>query len=158
MSHGISSASAQSDAKHALHAAIETALADEKVDVCFGLRTVFTEFDWVEVNGTRSQIDPRNIGPKRQQDETISLDVTVGSWRAGGDEEAEILASDAAFGLLSKIQDHIRRNDITLGDTVLWCVPGDSESDGATTEDDSGQGRVIVIAATFVCQHRIRTI
>jgi hypothetical protein len=59
--------------------------------------------------------------------------------------------------LLEKIQDHIRTKDITLGSTVLWCLPGDSECAGATTEEESGWGRITEISADFICRHRIAT-
>lgn len=153
---GISPHTAQLAAKKQLLAAARTALADEKVDTYFGLRWPVVEPDWFTVHETVSDVEPKNVGARRQLDETITIHVSVGSWRSGSDEATEIAASDRAFELLAKVQDHIMRQDPHLGGTVLWCLPGASESAGATTDDEAGYGRVTEIAATFVCSHRIR--
>lgn len=156
---GISGNTAIHDARLALYAAVKTALENENgIDIQFGLDWPVAQDDWVAVTDAESEIDPKIIGPSRQQDERITLSLSVGSWRQGNDSATEILAADRAFAILKRIQDHIRRKDITLGGTVLWCIPGGSRTAGATTETESAYGRITEITATFVCSHRIKTI
>ena len=157
MATGISETTAQATARAALIEAAKVALESEAVDIGRGFRWPIVNQDWVFATETDSDIDPATIGPRRTQDEKITLHLSIGAWRPGGDQEAEDAAFDRAFDLLGRIQQHVRKNDITLGGTVLWCVPGSSTSAGATTSGDSGDGRLTEIAATFVCQHRIAT-
>lgn len=157
MATGISETTAQATARSALIEAAKVALKDEDVDIGRGFRWPIVSRDWVFATETDSDIDTADIGPRRSLDERITLTLSIGSWRPGGDQEAEDLAFGRAFDLLGRIQKYVRTKDITLGGTVLWCVPGSSASDGATTEDEAGQGRLTEIAATFVCTHRITT-
>lgn len=147
----------QALARAALVVAAKTALAGEDVDIGRGFRWPITSRDWVFATETDSNIDPANIGPRRSLDERITLTLSIGSWRPGGDQDAEDAAFTRAFDLLGRVHQHIRTQDPTLGGTVLWCVPGSSHSDGGTTEDEAGIGRLIEIVATFVCAHRITT-
>lgn len=156
MTVGMSDTTAQLDAKEALLAAARVALEGEDVDVSFGFRWPLRSDDWFSVVDTQSEVDPKVIGPRMTQDETLTLSVSVGSWRSGDDEETELATAQRAFGLLSKVQHHIRNQDPTLNGTVLWCLLGPSSSAGATTEDDAPQGRVTEVAAQFICKHRIR--
>lgn len=157
MAVGISETTAQATARAALIEAAKVALAGEPVDIGRGFRWPIVNNDWVFATETDSDIDPATIGPRRTLDEKITLTISIGAWRPGGDQEAEDTAFDRAFDLLGRIQQQVRKNDITLGDTVLWCIPGSSTSAGATTEGESGEGRLTEIVATFVCQHRIAT-
>lgn len=157
MAVGISEATAQEEARSALIEAVKVALDGEQVDIGRGFRWPIVNYDWVFATETDSDIDTATIGPRRTLDEKITLTLSVGSWRPGGDQEAEDTAFARAFDLLKRIQLHIRKNDITLGGTVLWCVPGSSTAAGATTENESGDGRLTEIIATFVCSHRIAT-
>lgn len=159
MATGISEFTAQVEARAALIAAAEVALASdsEGVDIGRGFRWPLVERDWLFATETESVIDPKDIGPRRQLTEQITLHLTIGSWRPGDDQDAEDAAFNRAFGLLQTLQNYVRKIDITLGGTVLWCIPGSSSSAGATTSDESGDGRITEIAATFVCSHRIAT-
>lgn len=157
MATGISETTGQAEARAALIEAAKVALNGEDVDVGRGFRWPIVSRDWVFATETDSDIDPATIGPRRTLDEKITLTLSIGSWRPGDDQEAEDLAFNRAFYLLGKIQQYVRKSDITLGGTVLWCVAGSSTSAGATTDVDSGVGRLTEIAATFVCQHRIAT-
>ena len=159
MTAGISAATAIADARRALDKAIRDALADDNdVEIAFGFRSVFQKDDWISPGEIEVSVEPANIGPSRGMDERITFHVGIGAWRSGYDDEAEREAFDRAFGLLATIQEHIRQKDITLGGTVFWCVPGTVVSDGATTDADSGHGRVVELDATFVCAHRVRTL
>jgi hypothetical protein len=155
---GISSATAQAQTSLALFEAIKVALAGEPdVDIAFGFNWPPVNFDWVAVVDTESSIDPKNIGPARQLDETLTVTLSVGSWNPELSDEQRRVTFLRAFHLLSLIQDHIRRNDIELGGVVLWCVPGSSTSGGATPEEKAAFGEYTEISATFVAKHRIRT-
>lgn len=157
MTVGMSDTTAQHEAKVALVAAARAALEDEEeVDIQFGFRWPFKHPDWFSVLETDSDVNPAVIGPRMTQDETITINVSVGAWLPGSDEETEVAASARAFELLAKVQRHIRQNDPTLGGTVMWCLLGPSKADGETSDTDSQQGRLAEIAAAFICKHRIR--
>jgi hypothetical protein len=154
---GISAASATIAARHALDATIRAALSgDDDVDITFGSASwPVTQNAWVAQQGTTTDTEPGPLGPTRHQAERLTLFLEVGAWVAGSSDATATAAFDRAFGVLSTIQNHIRVNDITLGGTVLWCVPGPSQSDGIADEDASGY--YAIIAASFVAAHRIRT-
>lgn len=157
MATGISETTAQSTARAALIEAAKVALDGEDVDIGRGFRWPIVNPDWVFATETDSDIDTATIGPRRTLEERITLTLSIGAWRPGGDQEAEDAAHSRAFDLLGRIQKQVRTQDITLGGTVLWCVPGSSTSAGATVPGQSGDGRLTEIVATFVCQHRIAT-
>lgn len=153
---GFSSASGIIAARHALDTSIRAALAaDTDVDITFGPSWPPRSNAWVSQQGIASDTTAATLGPTRQQAEQITLYLEIGAWAPGSDDTSATAAFDRAFALLSSIQDHIRTTDITLGGSVLWCIPGPSQSDGAADED--GSGYVAVIAASFIAQHRIRT-
>lgn len=152
---GISPASGIITARTALFAAMTTALAaDADVDLHFGPQWPVTKTAWAQLTDTHADFETRDIAPRRSQDETITFGASIGAWVPGHDQAAITAAFNRAFGILDTIQTHIREHDITLDDTVLWCVPGSSDSDGI--QDEDGTGYVVEIAATFVCAHRVR--
>ena len=153
---GIHRFTAVHEARKALVEAARVALEDEPIDIGLGFRWPLQEDDWFAVVDADSVIDPANLGTRRQVQEVITLDVSIGAWRSGYTEETEIEAADRAFDILRRVQEHVRLNDITLGGTVLWCLPGGLQTAGATDERDSHMGRLTEIAAQFVCEHRIR--
>lgn len=154
---GISQASGVRAARNALYEAIKTALADDhEVDVTSGFRYPEVHPDWVSLTKVSTEIDVANIGGRGQRDETIRLGVSIGVYRPGYTEAVDQEIFDRAFGLLETIQTYITTQDITLGGTVLWCLPGTFESDAVTTYEDSIRGRLIEIAAEFVAHHRVR--
>lgn len=153
---GISAASGIIAARHGLDTAIRAALTGDKdVDITFGPSWPVTKDAWVSQQGISSDTAEGPLGPSRQQAETITLYLEVGAWVAGTGDQVATAAFDRTFALLSTIQNYIRVSDITLGGTVLWCIPGSSQSDGVADED--GSGYFAVIAASFVALHRIRT-
>ncbi|UUE19327.1 hypothetical protein [Microbacterium sp. J1-1] len=152
---GISSASGILAARKALLTAAKTALtAETDIDFYSGWQWPVTQPNWVATTDTNSDMDPRNIGPRRSQDETITFGMSIGAWVPGHTEADIEAAFDRAFEILATIQTYIRMTDITLADTVLWCVPGTTDSDGAV--DEQGDGYQVEIATTFVCMHRVR--
>lgn len=152
---GISSASGILAARKALLAAAKTSLGGETdIDFYSGWQWPVTQPNWVATTDVHADMDPANIGPRRSQDEMITLGMSIGAWVPGHTETDIESAFDRAFEILDTIQTHVRTADITLADTVLWCVPGTTDSDGAADED--GSGYQVEIATTFVCQHRVR--
>ena len=160
MSHR-SSAAAATAVKHALKTAINTALADEtEIDISFGLRWPAQFDDAVAVASVESHPDDPNVGSTlRSRYDTLSIGVSVVSFRPGWDTTAEVAASDRAYELLALIDQHLRTGDnITLGGAALWCLLADHQSDGATipADDQMPEGRLIEIAATFTARVHIR--
>lgn len=152
---GIGTMTGQALARAALVQACRTALDGEPVDIGSGFRWPLQHPDWVYATSTESRISQESIKARRALDEEITLTLNIGAWRGGDDQEAEDAAFGRAFDLLGRIQHYIHTQDPTLGGAVLICVPASSESDGATLKDDTGLGRLIEIAATFVCRYRI---
>lgn len=152
---GISPASGILAARAALLTAARTAL-DGQTDIDFysGWQWPVTQPNWVATTDVHADMDPANIGPRRAQDENITFGMSIGAWVPGHTETEIAAAFNRAFGILNTIQTHIRTTDITLADTVLWCVPGTTDSDGA--QDEDGTGYQVEIATTFVCMHRVR--
>jgi hypothetical protein len=142
-------------ARRGLFNAATTALFGEHVDVVEGFRWPFVENDWFALTDVDSQIDTATIGPRAQLKERITISVSLGSWLPGNEPDTEVAVFDRAFALLMKVQEQVRL-ETTLGGAVLWCQPASAVSAGATTNDDSGEGRLVEIAATFVCEHRIK--
>ncbi|MCI1211010.1 MAG: hypothetical protein LKF93_04115 [Bifidobacterium tibiigranuli] len=157
MSTGISAHTAAHEAKMALAEACRTALSGLPVDVNFGFQWPLVHDDWVSATTIDTSVTDVTVGPRRNQEEIITLHLSVGAFRHGQDEQAEITASAAAFDYLQRISDYVTDADPTLGGTVLWIIPSDLHTDGATTQDDAGQGRLIEIDASFKAMHRIRS-
>ncbi|WP_292729618.1 hypothetical protein [Microbacterium sp. UBA837] len=151
---GIAARTGVPAARAGLEAAIRAALTDEpEVDIYPGFQWPVNYPDWTALGQATSETDPKNIGPRRQMDETITIDVNVGAWRPGRGREVAQAAYDRVFSLLVKIQNYILDGDnITLGGAVLWCVPGGFDADGEEFEG----GFQAEIAARFVCSHRMR--
>lgn len=140
-------------ARAGLQAAIETALSgDGDVDVYAAFQWPVKNRDWVAMGSVGANADAKNVGPRSQRDETITLAVNIGSWRAGKGDAVALEAYERAFSLLTAISDHITNTDKTLGGAVQWCLPGDVDADGEEYEG----GYQVEVAATFVCTHRVR--
>jgi hypothetical protein len=141
-------------ARQGLEREIRAALADEReVDVSAGFSWPMRFHDWVALGNVRATRDAATIGPRRQQQETLTIDVNIGAWRPGSGSAIAEAAWGRAFQLLALIEAHLLTGDnTTLGGAVLWCLPGDTD----TTGDDYDDGYQVEIAATFVCSHRTR--
>lgn len=162
-----SPAEAASAVKHALHAAIGVALAGqtdpdgEAVDISFGIRwppvaheaVAVTAVEWATI-----QSEEQSQTPRRTRYDDVSVTVNLFAERPGADQAKEIEASDRAFELLHLISEHLREGtNTTLGGVAMWCFQTTARSEGATDEDDQGEGwHVIEIAATFVARVLIR--
>lgn len=141
-------------ARQALEREIRSALTDEpEVDVTAGFQWPMRYPDWVALGDVRATRDPKTIGPRRQQDETLTIDVNLGAWRPGTGTEVAEAAWERVFELLALVEAHLLAgNNTTLGGAVLWCLPGDTD----TTGEEYDGGYQVEIAATFVCSHRTR--
>jgi hypothetical protein len=151
-------------AKTALHEAGKAAFAaadETAVDVSFGFRWPIVNNDYVSFLGGEVTNRPMSgmglRGPGfSQQDETITLDVELGAWRPGHLDDDDKAVQERVFHLYDVLVDHLLTNDPTLGGTVVSILPGTLKWDGTTTEDESGWGRIAVIAASFTAEARIR--
>lgn len=141
-----SAGTAVNGVKKALHAAIATALAaDDQVQVSFGFPFPPEQRDVVSVTAVRMVPERELISPNRRREAVVEVDVFLASWRPDPDEQ---LTHDRAFALLDVIDQHLR-TDPTLDGAALWCLCGSVESDGATTEEEAGTGRLTEVAATY---------
>lgn len=111
---------------------------------------------WVAMEDVNATPDLATIGPRRSFDEEINVGVSVGAWvAASGDPVADGRAAfDEAYGILAEIQTQIAQVDPTLGNAVLWCLPGRMSTAGV--QDPEGGGYVVEIQAEFVCAHKVR--
>ncbi|MGZ0067859.1 hypothetical protein [Microbacterium arborescens] len=153
---GISASSGAPAARLGLESAIRAAFADEpEVDVYAGFQWPTEHDDWVALGDVQATRDPRNIGPRRQVDETITLEVNFGAWRAGRGNDVAAKAWARAYALLATVEAYLLQGDHpTLGGVVLWCLPGDANAAG----DEFDNGYQVEIAATFICSHRVRAL
>lgn len=145
--------------KTALVAACETAcrpLADpaHQLGVYYGHPGIKLPDDIVSVMRVTAQQEPGPIGTNRARDLTLTADVTVSIYRAGGADQ-EAVAAAQAYALLTAVEEHCRVTDTTLGGAVWWCFCTSHESEGATNPDLLAKGRVIEITATFTARARI---
>jgi hypothetical protein len=150
--------------KTALHAAGKAAYAaadETAVDVSYGFRWPIVNNDYVSFLGgeTEYRIVPEMglRGPSlSQQDATVHLDVEFGAWRPGHLDEDDQAVQERVFALYGILVDHLLTNDPTLGGLVVSILPESEKWDGATTGEETGWGRIAVIAARFVAPVRIR--
>lgn len=152
---GISQASGILAARVGLWNAIQAATAHrKKIDRYYAVPLQVTAREWVGLGGFSADPELTNIGGRRQFMETITLDVSIGSWAPGRGHAAEVKAFENAFEIVSEIQTYITTGDnITLGGAVLWAMPGSLESVGIENED--GRGFDVEIACSWVCGHRV---
>ena len=137
--------------KTALHAAVLAALADDPdgVDVAFGFVWPPPHlWDIVAVTSTRTTPGDGTVSPNRRRQMTVYQDLSILSFRVTDDE---MVVHDRAYAVLAAIDEHLREEP-TLGGAVLWVLSDDVASDGATTTEDAGYGRVCEIAVTYAAQ------
>lgn len=142
-----STGQAANGVKTALYGAITAALAadEEGVTVAFGYPLNPAHLDVVAVTAVRVVPQDDRVSPTRRREAQVDVDVLIASWRVTADEQ---VTHARAFGLLDAIDQHLLE-DPTVDGAALWCLCSSVESDGATTEDDAGQGRLTEVAATF---------
>lgn len=153
---GISQASGILSAREGLWRAILAATEARAPDLdrYYTTPDEVTSTKWVGITDVTVDPDLANIGPRRSFDEAIRIGVSLGAWAPGRGESAGRAAFDEAFAILSEIQTYITQHDITLGDAVLWCLPGQMSNDGVGSDD--GNGYVVEIVTEFVCAHKVR--
>lgn len=155
---GISQATGLLAAREGLWNAIQEATASHgrDLDRYYTTPDEVTSAKWVGLTDMTVDPDLTNIGPRRSFDEAIRIGVSLGAWAPGRGEAAGRAAFEAAFAILSEIQTYITQRDVTLGDAVLWCLPGQMSNDAVGSDD--GNGYVVEIVTEFVCAHKVRPI
>lgn len=138
----------------AMRDAAVTAINDPAVQIEVGYPWPQTAADIVAVGAVRSTQEPATLGTQRSREETLTVDVLVSVFRAGG-QEVEQVASDRAYALLGALERHVRITDTTLGGVVRHCFLTGHEMDSQPFSDDTGMGRTVEIAATFTAAVRI---
>jgi hypothetical protein len=144
--------------KKAFYQAVKTLMADahdtEHVYVVFGQPATYQPEDIVSFGRLSVGQAAATMSTNRSREETIAVEVTVSCF-LGGDEDAEIATAERAYELLRRIERHVRMTDTTLGGVVRECVLTSHESEGATPEELTEQGRVTEVVATFTAKARI---
>lgn len=126
--------------------AVDVDQLEREVDVSYGYRWPAHWPDAVAVTAVQVVAEEGTVGPRQRREMTVRQDFNITSWRVTDDEK---VTHRRAFDLLAVIDARVREIDPTLAGAALWCRLGDVQSDGATTEDDAGEGRFTEIAATF---------
>lgn len=137
--------------KAAVLAVASTALAaagETEVDVNMGFVWPAQWLDAVAVTGVRTSPEEGTLGPRRRREITVYQDVHIDVFRATSDERE---VHERAYALLDVIDQAVRA-DPTLGGAALWCFSDELTSDGATDDEDLGEGRICEIAVTFAAK------
>lgn len=121
------------------------------VAVSLGTPSSLDPEDIVSFMSTTSDQTPATIG-NRGRDESLIQDVQISCWRGGDDEQA---VQARAYEILGAIEEYVRKQDPTIGGTVMWCFLISHESQGFTDPDDIAKGRTADILARFQAQARI---
>lgn len=107
-------------------------------------------------------IDPATMtASKRTREMALTAEIVFSVFRSGPsdylDEDAEQEAGDRAYALFGAVEEHIRVNDITLGDLggVRWCLCVDHTSDGESSPEVLAKGRSIEITTSWLAMARL---
>lgn len=149
--------------KAALVYATKVAVADPKVQVCYGAPGKHQADDILSWGRLEVVFTNGPISPKRLQDLVLTCTLTASVLRKGG-PEAEQKAADRAYDLLVAVEQYVRITDTQLaqarqdgvsGPLVWWCMPANHVSEGATDPLVISKGRIIEIECDFVAHARI---
>jgi hypothetical protein len=142
--------------KTGLHNTSVAALAAaDKPDVqaAFGYPWPIEYDDIIAVTAVRAAPQDGTVGPTRKREQDIYVDVEIDAYRqTASDREVH----DIAYGLLD-IFDRAVRADPTLAGAALWCFSDDLVSDGATDNEETGEGRLCAIRATYKARVMVRS-
>lgn len=127
----------------------------QHVHVVYGQPSTYEPEDIVSFGRLSSGQETATMSTNRSREETLSLEVTVSCFK-GGTEDGEIATAERAYELLRRIEHYVRMEDPTLGGLVRQCLLTGHESEGATPEDLTDQGRVTEVIATFTAHARIK--
>jgi hypothetical protein len=142
--------------KKALYAAAVALWAADnpRVYVTYGSPAFDPYPDVVSFGVSSAESDPATIGPRRQREESLTQEVIIYCFRAGGQEQ-ELVALERAYELLGELEGYVRVTDTTLGGVVRECFLTNHASDAATDQDVLAAGRMHVLTATFSAKNRI---
>ena len=138
----------------------EAALAlfanDDGVLVIFGApsQAELAYDDVVAFLGVQATQQEATLSTNRSREEVLTLTVRVDCQRAGEIDQEQV-ASDAAYGILRRLEEYVRVTDTTLGGVVRHCFLTSHQSEGATELEGIANGRNIVIDAVFTAHVRI---
>lgn len=90
----------------------------------------------------------------RSRDEDVYIGVMISVFRAG-EQDDDLVPSQAAFGYLRSLETYVRKTDTTLGGRCLWCFLDNTNSGGVTDKALLTRGRLIQIEAEFRARVRI---
>ena len=93
--------------KAALCGTVLPILFPAPIQVTYGVPGPFEGDDLVSVGAARVQCDDPVMSSARRVEETVELSILLSSWRAGG-PQAQQLATEAAYAMLSTLRDHFR--------------------------------------------------
>lgn len=127
----------------------------EHVYVVFGQPSNYQPDDIVSFGRLGAGQEAATLSTNRSREETLTLEVTVSCFKGGG-EDGEIATAERAYDLLRRIEHYVRMTDTTLGGIVRTCVLTAHNSEGATPEELTDEGRVTEVIATFTAHARIK--
>ncbi|GAA4707425.1 hypothetical protein APR04_003800 [Promicromonospora umidemergens] len=129
------------------------AAARTDVQAAFGYPWPIEHDDTIAVTAVRAAPQDGTVSSTRQRQQDIYVDVEIDSYRqTASDREVH----DIAYGVLD-IFDRAVRADPTLGGAALWCFSDDLVSDGATEDEETGEGRICAIRATYKARVMVRS-
>jgi hypothetical protein len=122
--------------------------------VTYGMPAFDVYSDVASFGVTTSESQPATLGPRRQREETLTQEVILYCFRAGGQEQ-ELIAMTRAYAMFAELEEYVRVTDTTLGGVVRECFLTAHGSDAATDQDVLSTGRMHVLTATFTAHNRI---
>lgn len=132
-----------------------TALVTTATLVTRGDPVFDTHSDCVVIGPVSSTSEVAAMGPTRPRQETLTCEVTVYSFRAGGNAQESVVEA-RAYELLGLLENYVRVTGTTLGVAGLqWCFLTDHRGDAATDKAVLAKGRMHVVVGTFTAAARI---
>lgn len=144
------------DIKYEFYLIAQTIWAGTDVQVSFGHPGMTQADDIVSFGALETEQDVAAYGTNRAREETVTLEVLISVFRAGG-AEMEKVASDRAYELLAALEQYVRVTDTTVNGTCRHCFLVSTQSDGASNPEVLSRGRVIEVTARFQAKARITT-
>lgn len=141
--------------KDAFYQVAKNMFALTAVQVTFGHPGIMQADDMIAfMDMTSEQHFATMSASRRSREETLTLKVMVSSFR-NGNADNDQAPSDAAYGLMSQLEEYVRITDTTLGGAVRECFLTSHTSTGYTDPQSLAQGRTVDIEATFTAKARV---
>ena len=108
------------------------------------------------VAGVRANLDPGPMRSPRQQDENLQVTILLSCDRVGIDDAAQVEATEAVYGLLDALHDHLKVNaNLTLGGTCRHAEITSHDLDESTDPDVTERVRNATLTVTLSVLARI---